>query len=98
MVGYVAQAPALTSTGVTAVAAAAVAAVALSHAQRCLSTPGRSLRRRTRQLADVVTFTDGTQCTLDRATLLLPLEAALRAMSWGVPLLAAVVIAARLPA
>jgi hypothetical protein len=95
VVGYVAQAPPLTGAGVAAVTAAATAAVALSYAQRCLSTPARAIRRRTRELAGVATLTDGTKRQLDRATLLAPLEGALRAMSWAVPLLAAAVALAR---
>jgi hypothetical protein len=46
----------------------------------------------------VATFSDGTKHTLDRATLLVPLEKALRAMSWAVPLLAAALVLARLSA
>jgi hypothetical protein len=98
VVGFVAQAPPLTGGAVAAVAAAAIAAVALSYAQRCLSTPARIIRRRTRELTGVATFSDGTKHTLDRATLLAPLERALRAMSWAVPLLAAAVVLARLSA
>jgi hypothetical protein len=97
-VGYVAQAPPLTGAGVAAVTAATAAAVALSYAQRCLSTPARAIRRRTRELSGVATLTDGTKHTLDRATLLAPLEGGLRAMSWAVPLLAVAVALARLPA
>ncbi len=97
-VGYVAQAPPLTSAGVAAVVLATLAAAAFSHAQRCLSTPARTVRRRTRHLSGVVTFSDGSQGTLDRARVLEPLEGALRAMSWAVPLLAAAIIFARLPA
>jgi hypothetical protein len=96
-VGYVAQAPPFTGGGVAAVIAATIAAAVLSHAQRCLSTPARTLRRRTRQLSGTVTFSDGTQSSLDRARVLAPLEAALRAMSWAVPLLAAAIVFARLP-
>ncbi|MGE5291386.1 MAG: hypothetical protein ACM3ML_30135 [Micromonosporaceae bacterium] len=98
VVGYLAQTPPVSSAGVAAMAAATVAAVALSYAQRCLSTPARIVRRRTRELAGVVILTDGTKQTLDRATVLAPLERALRAMSWAVPLLAAAVVLARLPA
>lgn len=97
VVGFVAQAPPLTAARIAAVVAAAAAATAISHAQRCLSTPARTIRRRARELTGVVTFTDGTQHTLDRAALLVPLEGALRAMSWGVPLIAAAVVLARLP-
>ncbi len=96
-VGYVAQAPPPTTAGIAAVTAATAAAVALSYAQRCLSTPARAIRRRTRELSGVATLTDGTRHTLDRATLLGPLEGALRAMSWAVPLLAAAVALSRLP-
>jgi hypothetical protein len=45
----------------------------------------------------VATLTDGTRHPLDRAALLAPLEGALRAMSWAVPLLAAAVALAHLP-
>jgi xanthine/uracil permease len=98
VVGFVAQAPPLTAGAVAALAAAAIAAVALSYAQRCLSTPARIIRRRTRELTGVITLSDGTKHALDRATLLAPLERALRAMSWAVPLLAAAVVLARLSA
>lgn len=98
VVGFVAQAPPLTGGAVAALAAAAIAAVALSYAQRCLSTPARIIRRRTRELTGVATLSDGTKHTLDRATLLVPLEKALRAMSWAVPLLAAALVLARLSA
>ena len=97
-VGYVAQAPPLTGAGVAAVVLATLAAAAFSHAQRCLSTPARTVRRRTRHLSGVITFSDATRGTLDRARVLEPLEGALRAMSWAVPLLAAAIILARLQA
>lgn len=98
VVGFVAQATPLTDVAVAGLAPAAIAAVALSYAQRCLSTPARIIRRRTRELTGVITLSDGTRYTLDRATLLAPLERALRAMSWAVPLLAAAVVLARLSA
>jgi xanthine/uracil permease len=98
VVGFVAQAPPLTGAAVAALAAAAIAAVALSYAQRCLSTPARIIRRRTRELTGVATLYDGTKHTLDRVTLLVPLEKALQAMSWAVPLLAAALVLARLSA
>ena len=97
VVGFLAQVPPLTGGSAAALTAATVAAVAISSAQRCLSTPARTIRRRTRELVGLVILTDGTEHTLDRAALLAPLERALRAMSWGVPLLAAAVILARLP-
>ena len=68
--------------------AAAVAAFALSFGQRSLSTPARLLRRRSRSVSGTVTFSDGSAVELDEATLLRPLEQALRAFSWGVVALA----------
>jgi hypothetical protein len=68
--------------------AAAVAAYALSFGQRSLSTPARLLRRRSRSVTGTVTLTDGSAVQLDEATLLRPLEQALRALSWGVVVLA----------
>ena len=68
--------------------AAAIAAYALSFGQRSLSTPARLLRRRSRSVTGTVTLTDGSAVQLDEATLLRPLEQALRALSWGVVALA----------
>jgi hypothetical protein len=76
--------------------AAAAAAFALSYGQRALSTPARSLRRRTRSVSGMVTMTDGSEVALDEAVLLGPLEKALRAFSWGVVALAAGLLASRL--
>lgn len=87
LVGYVAQAPGLDPSLVAALAATG-AGVALSYAQRRLSTPARGLRRRTLDLEGVVRRSDGSVAPLDRTTLLAPLEGALRALSWGVPLVA----------
>ena len=77
-------------------AAAAASAFALSYGQRALSTPARSLRRRTRSVSGMVTMTDGSEVALDEAALLRPLEKALRAFSWGVVALAAGLLASRL--
>jgi hypothetical protein len=84
LVAYVAQ------TGRLALAplAAAGAAFALSAAQRALSTPARMLRRRATDVSGSITLTDGDVSRVDRAILLAPLERALRAMSWGIVLLA----------
>ena len=68
--------------------AAAAGAYALSYGQRSLSTPARLLRRRSRFVTGAVTFDDGSDVQLDEATLLRPLERALRALSWGVVALA----------
>jgi hypothetical protein len=76
--------------------AAAAGAFALSYGQRALSTPARSLRRRTRSVSGMVTMTDGSEVGLDEAALLRPLEKALRAFSWGVVALAAGLLTSRL--
>jgi hypothetical protein len=92
LTAYVAQ----TGTLALAPAVAAAGALLLSLAQRVLSTPARMLRRRTVDVAGVVTISDGTRQAIDRATLLAPLEHALRAMAWAVILLAAALAVARL--
>jgi hypothetical protein len=85
-------------TGQLAVAPvlAAGAALALSAAQRSLSTPARMLRRQSRSVGGQVILADGQAIELDKAGLLAPLEKALRAMSWGMVLLAAALAVARL--
>jgi hypothetical protein len=75
---------------------AAAAALAFSAAQRSLSTPARTLRRRTLSITGSMTLTSGKVTELGTAQLLGPLERALRAMSWGVTLLAAALAVARL--
>ncbi|HEX9098570.1 MAG TPA: hypothetical protein VF956_03685 [Candidatus Dormibacteraeota bacterium] len=92
LTAYFAQAG---SISIGAVAAAA-GAFALSFGQRVLSTPARTLRRKTRSVAGVVTLNDGSQVPLDEAVLLRPLERALRAFSWGVVAMAVGLIASRL--
>jgi hypothetical protein len=92
IVGYVAQAGAL---GLPTVLGAATAC-ALSLAQRALSTPARLLRRQVRAVHGVLTLADGTTRPIDDALLRLPLERALRAMSWGLVTLAAGLAVARL--
>ena len=85
-------------TGRVAVAPvlAALAALAMSAAQRRLSTPARTLRRRSVQVEGNVTLADGQVVALDQVALLAPLEGALRAMSWGLVLFAAGLALARL--
>ncbi len=92
LVGYVAQ------TGRLALAPviAAAAAFALSAAQRRLSTPARTIRRRTNRAEGQITLDNGDVVPLDVRTLLAPLETALHAMSWGIVLLAAALAIARL--
>lgn len=92
LVAYVAQ----TGRLATAPVLAAVGAVGVSAAQRALSTPARLLRRRATDVTGGVVMADGGTVDLDRARLLAPLERALRALSWGVVLLAAGLAVARL--
>jgi hypothetical protein len=75
---------------------AAVAALAMSAAQRRLSTPARTLRRRSVSVQGSVTLADGQVTIVDQQMMLAPLEGALRAMSWGLVLLAASLAVARL--
>ena len=85
-------------TGRLSIGAVAVAgaAYALSFGQRALSTPARLLRRKTRQVSGTLTLLDGSETTLDEPALLHPLELALKALSWGVVLLAIGLAAVRL--
>ncbi|MGI8521826.1 MAG: hypothetical protein ACR2K3_00740 [Nocardioides sp.] len=92
VVGYLAQAPDLHPAGLAGLVVATAAAVATTLAQRFLSTPARSLRRRTREVAGTVITVDGEALPLDRTSLLAPLERTLRALSWGVPLVALAVL------
>jgi hypothetical protein len=92
LTAYVAQAASL---GWEAVLAAGFA-LALSLAQRALSTPARSVRRRVRTVEGSMTFADGSVRPVGTRTLLDPLEAALAAMAWAVVLLAAAMAVARL--
>jgi hypothetical protein len=72
--------------------ALAAVATGLSYAQRQLSTPARTLRRRVAGVSGTVTMPDGTQHHLDRDVLLAPLEAALKTLSYTVPMLAAALL------
>jgi hypothetical protein len=65
-----------------------LAAVALSHAQRRLSTPARDLRRRASEVTAQVRYADGSIDHLKRDDILAPLEGGLKALSWAMPLLA----------
>jgi hypothetical protein len=75
---------------------AAAAALALSAAQRRLSTPARTLRRQSVRVEGRITLADGQVTAVDQQALLAPLEGALRAMSWGLVLFAASLAIARL--
>jgi hypothetical protein len=68
--------------------AAAGAAYALSMAQRTLSTPARSLRRRVVDVDGVIVHRDGGTTRITRATLLDPIESTLKALTWGMVALA----------
>lgn len=92
LVGFVAQSPPLTRPVTAAAIALAFAATGLSYAQRRLSTPARALRRRATTVHGVITLSDGRHHTLDRTTLLAPLETALKTLSITMPLLALALI------
>jgi hypothetical protein len=92
LTAYVAQTGRLSWAAV----AGAAGALALSAAQRSLSTPARALRRRTVAVEGRVDLRDTTTVRLDRAVLLAPLERALRAMACAVVLLAGALALARL--
>jgi hypothetical protein len=68
----------------------------VSAAQRRLSTPVRALRRRTAAVGGAILRTDGTEEPITKSSLGAPLERALRALSAGIPLLAAAAVLARL--
>jgi len=68
----------------------------LVTAQRRLSTPVRELRRRTAEVTGTQRSLDGTVRELRREDLVQPLDGALRALSFAVPLLAVGLIALRL--
>jgi hypothetical protein len=74
----------------------ALACFALSVAQRALSTPVRMLRRRTASLTGRQTLADGTAIELSAAQLAAPLDAALRALSIALVLLATGLVIVRL--
>jgi hypothetical protein len=89
---YVAQ----TSTMRLAPLLGAVAAFAISSAQRNLSTPARRVRRSVVYIDGSMELADGTTTRIEENTMLVPLERALRALSWGVVLFAAALATARL--
>lgn len=76
--------------------AAAAFAFWLSAAQRALSTPARTLRRRVETVEGTITYVDGRVVPLSRSDLLAPLEKALKAVAWSVVALAAALIAYRI--
>jgi hypothetical protein len=68
----------------------------LSVAQRRLSTPVRELRRRTASVSGQQRLDDGTTRELTSARIAAPLDAALKAISLGLVLLAVALVAIRL--
>jgi hypothetical protein len=92
LTGYVAQAGRLDVAAVIA----ALGAFALSYTQRTLSTPARLIRRHVTRVDGAVHLDDGTVRQLDAATLLGPLEVALRWLSWAIVALAIALVIARL--
>jgi hypothetical protein len=74
---------------------AAAAALLLSLGQRALSTPARTLRRRTAHVSVMITFRDGSERMLGRGDLLAPLERALRAFAWAIGALAVALVLSR---
>jgi hypothetical protein len=85
LTAYVAQTGRLSAGAVLA----AGAGLALSSAQRHLSTPARLVRRRATLVDGHVTLRDGQVIPIDERTLLEPIERALQTLSWAVVLLAA---------
>ena len=74
----------------------AVGCLAMSVAQRRLSSPARELRRRTSSVSGVRTLTDGGAEELSLPRLLAPLDGALAALSLAVVVVACALVAARL--
>jgi hypothetical protein len=75
---------------------AAAAAVALSLAQRRLSTQVRFVRRRVRRVEGTLELDDGTRTPVEASTLLAAPEWTLRALTAAVVALAAALVVARL--
>ena len=67
---------------------AAIFGALLARIQRQLSTPARVLRRRTRAVVGTIEYPDGQSHPITRASLLAPLEDALRSLCWAGPVLA----------
>jgi hypothetical protein len=91
LTGYFAQAQRITLAGL----AVAAGALAMSLAQRRLSSPARELRRRTDSVAGTRTRSDGGTEPLTLAGLLSPLDGALSALSAAMVLLACALVLAR---
>jgi hypothetical protein len=92
LTGYFANAERIALPGVLI----ALGCMALSVAQRRLSSPARELRRRTSSLSGVRVGVDGRTEELSLPGLLAPLDGALAALSLGVVVTACALVAARL--
>ena len=92
VVAYVAQ----TGTLNLAAALAAAGCVAMSVAQRALSTPVRTIRRHVTGVSGSISMADGSTEPIDAGTLRHPPESALRLLSISVPLIAAAMVVAKL--
>jgi hypothetical protein len=88
LTAYYAQAETLGPPAVVA----AIGAYSLSNAQRALSTPARTLRRRVTSVDGSMTFVDSHTAPLTATALLAPLETALRATAWAIVALAAALV------
>jgi hypothetical protein len=75
--------------------AAGTFALALSYAQRCLSTPVRLLRRRVHDLSGALELDDGATIPLTKVLLTRPSEQALRAMTAATIALAVALVLVR---
>lgn len=92
LVAYYVQAETIDVTAVLA----ATAALGFSLAQRSLSTPARTLRRRVARVDGSITMHDGRLREVTAPLLLQPLEQALRTMSWAIVVLALALLASRM--
>jgi hypothetical protein len=92
LTGYYAQAATVRFPAM----AAAAGAYWLSAAQRSLSTPARTLRRRVVSLDGTVKYADGRTAPVTTTVMLAPLETALRAMAYAVVALAVALVVYRL--
>lgn len=91
LVGYYVQAERLDLTAVLG----AAAALGFSLAQRTLSTPARLVRRKATLVTGTMTMQDGSAREVTAATLLEPLERALRYLSWATVALALALVVDR---
>ena len=92
LTAYFAQHGTLNAAAVCAAAFGFVSATA----QRQLSTPARAIRRRSVSVEGTVQGVDGTTTELTARTILGPLEAALRSLSWAMVAIAIALALARL--